>query len=528
MSGSCKILVADDLSEGGIEILRQAGEVTVKTGLKEDALRDLLPAFHALVVRSATQVTARVLEKADNLAVIGRAGIGVDNIDVAAATERGVVVMNTPDAGATTTAEHAIALMFSLARNIPAADAALKAGRWDKNKFVGTELRGKVFLVVGLGKIGRIVAERGVALGMEVVGHDPYVDESRAPKGVRLVDLDEGLGEADFVSIHVPLMDATRNLIDAHRLAKMKPTARLIHAARGGIVHEDALADALDQGRLAGAAVDVFTEEPLPPEHRLRKTKNLVLTPHLGASTVEAKGAVSVDVAEQVVACLTRGIAVNGVNVPAIAPSEAKLVAPFLNLAHNLAAFLAQTFEGPLETVRVTLQGALPERSSQPLLVAALTGALQQRAERPVTPVNAGAVAQQLGIRIHVEASPMKRDFVSLVRVEMLIGGERHCVSGTVLGSRHGRMVELDSFLLDAIPEGPLLVTFHRDQPGVVGAVGTLLGKAHVNVSRLQLGVPEAGGSDAVGIWNLDGPLSRELLTAVRALEPVNRACFVR
>ncbi|MEZ5962761.1 MAG: phosphoglycerate dehydrogenase [Planctomycetota bacterium] len=528
MSGPFKILVADDLSAEGVEILRRAGEVTVQTGLKEDALRDLLPPYHALVVRSATQVTAKALEKARNLAVIGRAGIGVDNIDVAAATERGVVVMNTPDAGATTTAEHALALLFSLARNIPAADAALKAGRWDKSKFVGSELRGKVFLVVGLGKIGRIVAERGVALGMEVVGHDPYVDESRAPKGVRLVDLDDGLAEADFVSLHVPLMDNTRNLIDAARLAKMKPSARLVHAARGGIVDETALADALDEGRLAGAAVDVFCEEPLPAEHRLRKTKNIVLTPHLGASTNEAKGAVSIDVAEQVVTCLTRGIALNGVNVPAIAPSEAHLLAPFLDLAHNLAAFLAQTFDGPLEGVRVMLQGALPERASQSLLVAALTGALQRRSEAPVTPVNARRVAERLGVRTHVEASPMKRDFVSLVRIEMMIGGERHKVSGTVLGSRHGRMVELDSFLLDAIPEGPLLVTFHGDQPGVLGAVGTLLGQAQVNVSRLQLGVREGGADEAVGIWNLDGPLSPDLLAAVRALPAVGRARFVQ
>jgi D-3-phosphoglycerate dehydrogenase len=528
MSGICKILVADDLSPQGVEILRQAGEVTVQTGLKEDQLREALVPYHALVVRSATRVTARALEKASNLAVIGRAGIGVDNIDVAAATERGIVVMNTPDAGATTTAEHAIALLTSLARNIPAADAALKAGRWDKNKFVGVELRGKVFLVLGLGKIGRIVAERGVALGMEVIGHDPYVDESRAPKGVRLVDLDEGLAEADFVSVHTPLLESTKNLLDARRLALLKPSARLIHAARGGIVDETALADALDKGLLAGAALDVFVEEPLPEGHRLRKTKNLVLTPHLGASTVEAKDAVSIDVAEQVVACLTRGIALNGVNVPVIAPSEAKLLGPFLELAHNLAGFLAQTFEGPLETVRVTLQGAIPENAATPLLVAALTGALQRRAERPVTPVNARKTAERLGIRTHVEASPMKRDFVSLVRVEMLMGGVRHKVSGTVLGSRHGRMVELDEFMLDAIPEGPLLVTFHNDEPGVVGAVGTLLGKARINVSRLQLGAPDAGGGEAVGIWNLGAPLSADLLAQVRALPAVRRACLVR
>jgi len=524
----CRILVADDLSPAGIELLREVGEVTVQTGLKEDALRDALPPYHALVVRSATKVTARVLERAENLSVIGRAGIGVDNIDVAAATERGIVVMNTPDAGATTTAEHAIALLLSMARNIPAADAALKAGRWDKNKFVGVELRGKTFLVVGLGKIGRLVAQRGVGLGMTVIGHDPYIDERSVPEGVRLVDLDEGLAEADFVSIHVPLLDSTRNLFDARRLARMKPGARLVHAARGGIVDEDALADALESGRLAGAAVDVFVDEPLPPDHRLRRTRNLVLTPHLGASSVEAKDAVSIDVAEQVATCLRRGIVLNGVNVPPISPSEAQIVAPFLDLCHDLAAFLAQVFEGPLETVRVTLQGAIPERASQPLLVAALTGALQKRADRPVTPVNARRIAESLGIRTHVETSAMKRDFVSLVRIEILAGGERHRASGTVLGHRHGRLVELDDWLLDAIPEGPLLVTFHRDEPGVVGAVGTLLGEAKVNISRLQLGTSEADGGEALGIWNLGAPLDEAVLARVRALPAVRRACLVQ
>ena len=527
MKAPLRILVADDLSQAGIDRLAQAGEVTVRTGLKEDELRDLLPAFHALVVRSSTQVTARVLENATNLAVIGRAGIGVDNIDVRAATEHGIVVMNTPDAGATTTAEHALALMFSVARNIPAADAALKAGRWDKSKFTGVELRSKVLLVLGLGKIGRVVAERAVGLAMDVVAYDPYVAESATPKGVRLVDLDEGLRLADFVTVHVPLLDSTRNLLDAKRLAQLKPTARLVHAARGGIVDETALCDALDAGKLAGAAVDVFTTEPLPADHRLRATKNLILTPHLGASTVEARENVSIDVADQVVTCLQRGIALNGVNVPAIAPSEARIVAPFLNLAHDLAAFLAQAFDGPLESVRLTLQGAIPERSSLPLLVAALTGALARRAHTPVTPVNARRHAEQLGVRTHVEASSMKRDFMSLVRVEMLIGGERHRVSGTVLGNRHGRMVELDDFLLDAIPEGPLLVTFHGDRPGVLGAVGTILGAADVNISRLQMGATEVDGGAAIGIWNLDRAPAADVLTKVRAVDAVQRACLV-
>jgi D-3-phosphoglycerate dehydrogenase len=521
------ILVADDLDAEGVDILRQAGEVTVRTGLSADQLRDLLPRFHALVVRSATQVTARALERADQLAVIGRAGIGVDNIDVEAATARGIVVMNTPAAGAVTTAEHAVALLTSLARNVPAADAAMKDGRWEKSKLTGVELRGKVMLIVGLGNIGRVVAERCAAFHMEVIAYDPYLPPARTPAGVRLVDLDDGLRIADFVSIHVPLVDATANLIDARRLALMKPTARLVHAARGGIVDEGALCDALDAGRLAGAALDVFVEEPLPADHRLRRTKNIVLTPHLGASTVEAKKSVSLDVARQVVTCLKRGIALNGVNVPAIAPGQENLLAPFLDLAHNLARFLVQVFPGKLQSLRVTLQGEIAASASLPIQVAAAVGALQPWIEGPVTPVNAMRIARDRGIRLHVETSTMKRDFVSLVRVEMVIDEVRHHVSGTVLGNRHGRLVELDEFLLDAIPEGPILVTFHADRPGVLGRIGTELGAAGINISRMQLGQAD-GGKHALGVWNLDQPLADAVMERLRALGDVMRAERVR
>src|SRR5690606_28669898 len=360
-----------------------------------------LPGHQALVVRSATQVTARALEGADRLAVIGRAGIGVDNIDVAAATRRGIVVMNTPDAGATTTAEHAIALLLALARHVPAADAALKAGRWDKNRFLGVELTGKVLGVLGLGNIGRIVAERGKGLAMEVLAHDPFVPAERVPSGVRLVDLEELLARADFVTVHVPLLVATHHLLDRDRLALMKRGARLIHAARGGIVDDAALCDLLESGHLAGAALDVFEAEPLPGDHRLRRLPNVVLTPHIGASTQEAKRNVALDLAHQVVLCLTRGVALNGVNVPRIAPGEAPAVAPFLDLAHHLGAFVAQVRPGRVRAVRVTLQGALTANAARPLTVAALVGLLQRAAEGPVTPVNAERIAHDAGIDVH-------------------------------------------------------------------------------------------------------------------------------
>ncbi|MEM7204663.1 MAG: phosphoglycerate dehydrogenase [Planctomycetota bacterium] len=519
-----RILVADDLSAEGLEILRAAGEVEVKTGMNEDALRETLPSFHALVVRSATQVTARSLELADQLALIGRAGIGVDNIDVEAATARGIVVMNTPEANATTTGELAISLMLSLARNIAAADASMKQGKWEKSRFVGVELTGKTLGVLGLGRIGRVVAERGRGLQMQVLAYDPHVDASRAPGFVRMASLDELLAESDFVTVHVPKLDETHHLLNRDRLFAMKQGARLIHAARGGIVEEAGLCDALDAGHLAGAALDVFEKEPLAEGHRLLTTPNLVLTPHIGASTQEAKRNVSLDVANQVVTCLQRGIALNGVNVPRIAPGDAARVSPFVTLCQNLASFLAQVFAGPIESMRLTLQGELPASAARPLTAAMLAGALQHRTEGPVTQVNAEAVAQREDVRQHTEVSTLKRDFVHLIRVEALIGGERHFTTGTVLGHNHGRMIEFDDFLLDAIPEGPLLLTFHRDSPGVVGAIGTVLGQEDINVSRLQLAAPLGEGDPALGIWNLGQRLSQSAVERLRSLDSVTQA----
>ncbi|MCC6673491.1 MAG: phosphoglycerate dehydrogenase [Planctomycetes bacterium] len=509
-----RILVADELSPEGLAILEQAGTVVVRKGMDEAALREALRGMDALVVRSATRVTAPALDHADRLAVIGRAGIGVDNIEVEAATARGIVVMNTPEAGAVTTGELALALLVSLARHVPAADAALRAGRWEKTRFTGVELKDKVLGILGLGRIGRVVAERGLGLQMRVIGHDPAA--SVAPPGVELVGFDECLQQADFLSIHVPLLESTHHLIGRTALAKMKPGARLIHAARGGIVDEQALCDALDSGHLAGAALDVFETEPLPKESRLLRTPNLVLTPHLGASTQEAKRNVSVEMAEQIATCLRRGVVVNGVNVPRIAPAEAAQIAPFLDLAHNLASFLVQLHPGPLESLRLTLQGEFAPSALRALTVAMLVGALRHRLPTAVTPVNAERLAAERGLRVHAEFSTMKRDFVSLVRVEALIGGKRHFVSGTVLGHRHVRMVELDRFLLDAIPEGPMLVTLHHDRPGVLGLIGSILGSEQVNIARVQLGTVAEHDGLALGIFNLAVPLTDRSLERLR------------
>lgn len=520
-----KILVADELSEEGLEILAKCGELTVHSGMTEDELRSALPSYHALIVRSATKVTARSLELADHLAVIGRAGIGIDNIDVPAATERGIVVMNTPEAGAVTTGEHAVALMLSLARNIAGADASIRRGEWDKGRFLGVEIQRKVLGVLGLGRIGTVVAERCIGLQMEVLAFDPAVSQASAPDNVRIVEFDELLRTADFITVHVPLLPVTRHLLNAETFAKMKPGAMLVHAARGGIVDEAALCDALESGHLGGAALDVFEQEPLAPDSRLRSTKNLVLTPHLGASTREAKRNVSLDMARQVQTCLTQGVVLNGINVPRIAPSEVALVGPYLELTKNLASFLIQTFPGRLQSLRLTLQGAVPESSSGSLTLAMLAGALTHQVSDPVTPVNAERVAEAAEVRVFTEASSMKRDFMSLVKVEALIDEVRHHASGTVLGHRHGRLVEMDDILMDAIPEGPALVTFHADRPGMLGEIGTVLGRHDVNISRMQLG---DGAEHSMAIFNLATPVTGAAFDEVTALQGIHVARSVR
>ena len=527
-----RVLVADELAAEGLAILEAVGEVVVRPGMDEDALCEALSTgFHALVVRSATTVTARALQAATKLVVVGRAGIGVDNVDVPAATERGIVVMNTPDANAVSTAEHTLSLMFSMARHVAAADASIRRGEWTKGKFIGTELTGKTLGILGLGRIGRTVADRAVGLSMQVIAHDPFVTEANAPAGVRLGSMEDVLAKADILTVHVPLLDATRGLLNRERLQSMKRGARLLVVARGGMVDEEALCELLESGHLAGAALDVFAEEPLPEDHPLRKVPGTVFTPHLGASTAEAKRGVSVEVAKQIVTCLSTGVALNGINVPRIAPGEASMVGPYMALTQHLAAFLTGIVSGKVESLRLTVQGALPERSREPLALAMLTGALRHRVHGTVTLVNAAKHGETMGIRVHAETSSMKRDFMNLVRVEAVIDGVRHGASGTVLGNKHGRMVEFDGFLFDAIPEPPLLVTFHRDSPGVVGHLGTILGQAHVNISRMQLGTKDdetASDTEAMAVWNLDSGLSDKVLARIRAEPTVHSAQVLR
>ena len=518
------ILVADDLAPEGLDILGRAGRLEVKKGLKPAELSRELAGRHALVVRSATRVTAESLAGADRLLVIGRAGIGVDNVDVDAASRRGIVVMNTPDSGAVTTAEHAIAMLLALARKIPLADRWLHEGRWEKSALVGVELTGKTLGLVGLGRIGRVVAERAIGLRLRVLAFDPYVAADRVPAGVTLVPFERCLAEADFVSVHVPLMPETTHLIGREALRLMKPTARLVHCARGGIVDEQALGEALAEGRLAGAALDVFEREPIGRDHPLLGLPNVIVTPHVGASTEEARRAVAVDIARQVVTCLETGTVINGVNVPRIAPEEAERVTPFLDLGQRLAAFLVQAFPGPLERLTLHTQGEAPRRAVEAIQVAAAVGALRASGVT-ATPVNALALARERGVKVEATHGVVLKEYVDCVRVEVETGGQTHWASGTLLGRRGLRIVELDDTSLDALPQGEMLLTVHVDQPGVIGRIGTLLGAAGVNISRLQLGLRARG--EAIGVLNLDGRPPESLLGEIGALPFIRRVSLV-
>lgn len=520
-----RILILDELAPEAVEAFRDAGfDPETRTGLGEDELVAAVAGAHALVVRSATKITRRVIEAADRLAVVGRAGVGVDNIDVAAATERGVVVMNAPTGNSTTTAELAIALMCALARHVPWADRRARGGNFKKGDLKGTELTGKTLGVVGLGRIGRLVAERGLGLSMRVVAYDPYLKGQKSPvDGVELLDeLDDLLARSDFVTLHVPLSDATRDLISAERIAKMKKGARLVNAARGGLVDEDALAVALESGHLRGAALDVFATEPPPADHPLVARDDVVITPHLGASSEEAQRQVALDIARQISAFLAEGVAESAVNAPAVSSRTLAEIAPYVLLAEKLGSFLAQRCGEPIKKLELSLTGEIARFDPEHLRLALLVGVLRHGSEGPINFVNAPALARERGIQVHEWADEEPHFLHSLVKVRAFTRGgeETHVCAGTVYG-REPRIVRVDHARLDLPPNGPLLLTEHDDAPGVIGLLGTLLGEHGVNIRRVELG-PEVEGR-ATGFLVLYEPPSPEVIAAIGELAPVRR-----
>ncbi len=505
-----RILVADPLAEDGLERLRRAGEVTVVTKLGESELIQRIPEFDALVVRSETQVTAPVIEAGHRLRVVGRAGVGVDNIDVSAATRRGILVVNAPRGNIVAAAEHTMALLFSLARWVPQADASVKRGEWTRSKFIGTEIRGKTLGVIGLGNVGSEVAKRAHGIEMEVIAYDPVVSVERAELfNVELVTLDELLGRADFVTVHVPLVDSNRNLIGAEELSRMKPTARLINTARGGIVDEAALRAALESGRLAAAAADVFENEP-PGENPLLGLPNFIATPHIGASTTEAQVSVAFDVAEEVAAVLAGDLPRFAVNAPALPPEELAYLRPFADLTERLAALHAQLFGARVNGIELDFEGELAEHDVNLLVASAIKGVLQPFTEERINAVNARLIAGNRGIKLVERLTRSQTSYASLVTVRM----QGHEIAGTVLMGE-ARAVRIDSFRVDLVPEGRFLFSRHEDRPGVVGRVGSILGEHDVNIASMQVG-RDAPRANAMMILAVDDRVSPDVLARLR------------
>jgi len=524
-----KVLVSDKLSEGGVAILSRAPGITVdvKTGLTEDQLCEIIGEYDALVIRSATNVTKRVLDAAENLKVIGRAGIGVDNVDVPAASRKGVVVMNTPTGNAVTTAEHAITLLMSLARKIPNAAASMRAGAWEKTKFQGREISGKILGVVGLGNIGRIVADRGQGLKLHVIGYDPVMTKERAAAlGIELVSIDELFTRADFITFHTPLTPETTNLANDAAFAKMKKGVMIINAARGGIVDEAALVRAVQSKKVAGAAFDVFLEEPLPKDHPFLGIEEIICTPHLGASTAEAQERVSLEIADQIVDYLGKGVVKNAVNVPALAPEVAERVGPYLVVGEKLGTLLGQLEPIDVQEIRVTCTGDAADIGTTLIARAALAGYLQHHLEQKVNPVSAPFEAAERGIKLVEVKEPAARGYASTIRVSVTGAKGVHTATGAIGTRGEPRLLGLEGYEMDAQISGRIILMRNQDRPGVIGAVGTTLGKHQINVSRMQLGLDEKTGQ-ALALYGVDSEVPAAALEALRRIDHVTSVTVV-
>ncbi len=525
-----RVLVSDTLSEAGLAVLRgnDGLEVDYAPGLKEAELAAKVPGFDGLVIRSGSKVTKKVIDAADKLRVIGRAGIGVDNVDVPAASKAGIVVMNTPTGNAVTTAEHALSLLMSLARRIPQATASMKAGKWEKNKFQGRELAGKTLGILGLGNIGRIVADRAKGLRMSVIAFDPMVTPDRAAAlGVELVSLDHLFERSDAITAHTPLTAETKGIVNDAAIAKMKPGVLLVNCARGGIYDEAALGRGLASGKIGGVALDVFSEEP-PGDHPLLKLDNVICTPHLGASTDEAQERVAVEIAEQVAAFLLHGTISNAVNVPSVSREAAAKLSPYLELARKLGSFLAQVESIPPRSIEVECTGEPVELGASAITSTAVAGVLARFLDAPVNQVSAPHLAADRGIAVRELKTQAGRRYAHLVAVRVRgEKGERLVAEGTLGADKGALLTRWGDYELGAELEGHALVVFNENKPGVIGAIGTILGNRQINVSRVQLGLSSKTNA-AVSVWNLDSPIGADALAEVKKVAFVQRAVAIR
>jgi D-3-phosphoglycerate dehydrogenase len=517
-----RVLVCDGLEKTGVDILRAASgiEVDERPSISADELAQIIADYDALIVRSKTKVTADLIERASMLRVVGRAGTGIDNIDVAAATNRGVVVMNAAAGNTVTTAEHTWAMLMALARQIPQAVASTKAGRWEKNRFLGVELMGKTLGIIGLGRIGSAVAERARAFGMNILAYDPYfTPEAAREMGVEMLTLDEIFPRADFITVHTPLTEQTRGIINSDAIEKMKPGVRLINCARGGLIDERALADALSSGKVAGAALDVFDQEPTPADNPLLAFDQIIATPHLGASTTEAQLGVATMIAEQVLDYLNHKTVRGAVNMPAVSAELLAVIEPYITLGEKIGLFQGKIFGHDLREVAIEYLGDVTEQDVKPITHAVLAGLLSPVIER-VNMVNAAIVAEQRGIKVTVSLSQRARDFASMMRVRAVTAEQESKVAGALFGRRNGRIVRINDFNLEAIPKGHMLLLFNRDEPGVLGRIATFMGDHGINISNLYLGRQKIG-ERALALIQIDQPLIEEVLRELNSLPAV-------
>jgi D-3-phosphoglycerate dehydrogenase / 2-oxoglutarate reductase len=525
-----KILVADPISPKGIDLLSGGGElvVEVKTGLKENELLGMVAEYSAIVVRSQTKITNRVIEAAKKLKVVGRAGVGVDNVDVEAATRRGVIVMNTPAGNTVSTAEHAFSLLVSIARNIPQAHGSVKAGQWDRKSYEGVELHGKTIGIVGMGRIGTEIARRAIAFGMRPVAYDPYLSPSRARSlQVELFeDLDDVLLRADFVTLHIPLTTETIHLINADRIAKMKKGARIVNCARGGLIDEAALGEALKSGHIAAAALDVYETEPPPADFPLRTLPNIVFTLHLGASTVEAQESVGLEIAEAIRSLLLDGVIRNAVNVPNIDAKTLEVIAPYLNFGEKLGRFLRQIAPKRCETLAVNYSGKVNDVETSPISRYVLKGFLEEAGGQEVNSVNATSLAQTLGLKTIETKESAVGEFTDLVELEARGQGESVSVAGTFIGSSP-RIVRINGRHGEARPKGVLLLLENSDVPGIVGQIGTVLGTHGVNIANMSLSRDHLGG-EVLTVLNLDSVPDESIISAMLTNPSIKTARVVR
>jgi D-3-phosphoglycerate dehydrogenase len=514
--GVPRILVTEPLAESGLDLLRREFAVDVRPELAGEGLAEAIGPYAALIVRSQTKVTADVLERAENLRVVGRAGIGLDNVDLETATRRGITVVNAPQSNIISAAEHTIALLLSQARNIPQAHASVRAGRWDRDRFQGVELHGKTLGIVGLGRVGTMVAQRAQAFGMRVVAFDPYVSKERAKSvGVELMpNLEAVLVQADFITIHLPRTNETEGLIGGREIGLMKDGARIVNTARGGIVDERALVNALRDGKLGGAALDVFAEEPVPKANPLLVYESVVATPHLGAATTEAQDKAGTTIAEMVLLALRGEFVPYAVNVPA-AGEVAEQVRPFLSLAERLGAVVSGLTEGPVHALEAEYLGHLAEHDTRVLTLAALKGALARVVHEPVSFVNAAMIARERGIGVSERKSVESRDYVNVMSLRAVTGHGDVTVAGTLVGTRDGeRLVRVFDFDVDMAPARHMAFFLYEDRPGVIGTVGTLLGKAGINIASMEVGRKEAGGLALMGLA-VDSPIPADVLASI-------------